>query len=309
MIEKTKAQFMAAKDVKAENGIWNHTYLFGGEEELKDKFVFCFFGDMEIDGNLNLEWECWPGGRSLNDEFFERYNIQKGYVLIKYNPIEVNGKEIENPVKKSGIAIGDTIHTVNGYPILTTSNDIILAGSPKSVEVTYMHLGELLTTTLEPCYEEGCPKFGANFRHLPGKDNAIHGCFGICVLGNLKVNGSIVNRNCDGGPMLFVSGNVEADNLIVGGAPVIVNGATTLKNYLYAYYNHGGVCFGDVSAKAVIVDDHFGDFGKITGDFVRDGEPDADAEPSEYLSPEFEGNYDKIITAMLAGKDVRARKK
>ena len=199
--------------------------------------------------------------------------------------------------------------SINGYPILTTGDDTILAGSPKSVEVTYTHLGELSVTTLEPCYEEGCPKFGMGFWNLPSEDKTICRCYGICVLGNLKVNGSIVNRNCDGGPMLFVSGNVEADNLIVGGAPVLVNGITTLKNYLYAYHNHGGVCFGDVSAKVVIVDDHFGDFGKITGYFVRDGEPNADGEPDKYFDPKFEGDYDKIITAMLSGKDVRACKK
>ena len=254
--------------------------------------MYCFFGDLEIDGNLRLDWEGYGDAKNYAEGFCERYNIRSGWLLVKFNPLMVDGKELEHPLKQAGIVPGDTIHTINGYPVHTTEKAVIYSGSPKRVKVEYTHLGESATTTLEPCYVEGESKLPIRGSVLNAEESPED--YGICVFGNLKVNGSIVNRTGEGGPMLYVKGNVEADNLIAGGAFIEVKGTTTVKHYVYGHYNDGITRLGDVVAKAVFDSDHDLSYGKSTCPYVEDFEPE------EYFDPK----YEDAIDAMLDGADM-----
>ena len=284
-----KAQITQIKFVLNEDD----TEFFGYYEEDQDKFVYCFFGDLEIDGDLRLDWEGYGDAKNYAEGFCKRYNIRGGLWVEKYNAITVDGKEVENPAQKSGILPGDTIHAINGYPALTTDKSLIYADSPKQVKVEYTHLGEPATTMLEPCYVNGAPAIG--IRRYILEEGMDYENYGICVLGNLKVNGSIVNRTGEGGPMLYVKGNLEADNLIAGGAFVEVKGTTTVKHYVYGHYNDGITRLGDVVAKAVISQDHDLSTGKVVGLDL-----DVGCDVDEYFDPK----YDDEIDAMLDGADL-----
>ena len=209
----------------------------------------------------------------------------------------MDGKEIENPAQKAGIMPGDTIHTINGYPVYTsdgeTDGDIIYSGSPKQVEVEYTHLAEPVSAMLEPCYAKDAPRLGIDCFNLNAEKSPED--YGICVFGNLRVNGSIVNQSGEGGPMLYVSGNVEADNLIAGGSFVEVKGTTTVKHYVYGHYNDGITRLGDVVAKAVITQDHDLSTGKVVG---------LDLDVGCYIDECFGPKYDDAIDAMLDGADM-----
>ena len=301
-MKNPKAQIIQIKHVlDEENSEFLHYY-----EEDQDKFVYCFFGDLEIDGNLRLDWEGYRDAKNFAEGFYTKYNIHRGWLISKFNTLTLNGKEVENPVEKAGIVPGDTIHTINGYPVLppkgnkvlkpdgSIDTDIMFAGFPKEVKVEYIHLGESAATTVEPCYIDDKPTLGINRYFFEQEESPeLHG---ICVFGNLKVNGSVVNRTLEGGPMLYVSGNLEADNLIAGGAFVEVKGTTTVKHYVYGHYNDGITRLGDVVAKAVIGADHDISFGNVTGSCFIDYDLD------EFFDPK----YKNPIDAMLDGADIIA---
>ena len=293
LMENPKAQLLQAKYVLD----YENSELFHYYEEAEEKFVYCFFGDLEIDGDLRLDWEGYGDAGNFAEGFCERYNIRGGWLLGWYNPITIDGEEVENPVEKAGIVPGDTIHTVNGHKVFTsegeTDNEIIYAGSPKQVEVEYTHLGEPATTTIEPYYIDGLPRLGIQCYLLNEKKSPED--YGICVLGNLKVNGSVVNRTGEGGPMLYVKGDLEADNLIAGGAFVEVKGTTRVKHYVYGHYNDGIARLEDVEAKAVINSDHDLSFGEFTGLYLDDV-----FDVEEY----FDSKYEDEIDAMLDGADI-----
>jgi hypothetical protein len=288
-MKNPKAQMLQIKFALNEDD----TEFFDYYEDDQDRFVYCFFGDLEIDGDLRLDWEGYGDAKNFAEGFRKRYNIRGGWGVSKYNIITVAGKEIENPIKKAGIALGDTIHTINGYPIPETGIDVIFAGSPGQVEIEYTHLGKSATSTFEPCYIEGKVRGGIHKHDFEkGKD---YENYGICVLGNLKVNGSIVNRTGEGGPMLYVKGNLEADNLIAGGAFIEVKGTTTVKHYVYGHYNDGITRLGDVVAKAVISMDHDLGCGEVSGLDL-----DVGCDVNKYFGPKYEDEID----AMLDGADL-----
>ena len=295
-MKKPKAQIIQIKYVLDED---NSEFLHYYEED-KDEFVYCFFGDLEIDGNLRLDWEGYGDAKNFAEGFCERYNIRSGWSIDKYETIiaTTDGESIDNSVKKAGLVPGDTIHTINGHSVLTADGDTngdIFAGSPKEVKVEYTHLGEPAVAMLEPYYEEGTAGLLVSCYDILCAEESpeLHG---ICVFGNLKVNGSVVNRTLEGGPMLYVSGNLEADNLIAGGAFVEVKGTTTVKHYVYGHYNDGITRLGDVVAKAVISSDHDISFGNVTGSCFIDYDLD------EFFDPK----YKNPIDAMLDGAEIIA---
>lgn len=80
---------------------------------------------------------------------------------------------------------------------------------------------------------------------------------GVLVLGNLRVQGDIVNANGDGGPHLIVAGNLEARNLVCGGAFVEVKGDAKISETVFAHYNHGELrIWGNLDTRLLINDDH-----------------------------------------------------
>ena len=79
----------------------------------------------------------------------------------------------------------------------------------------------------------------------------------IVVLGDLEVKGSIRNLDGDFGPLLMVSGELKAKNLVAGGSEIHVGGGAIIGNAVYGHYNHGTLLIaGDLKAKGVLCNDH-----------------------------------------------------
>lgn len=64
---------------------------------------------------------------------------------------------------------------------------------------------------------------------------------GIIIDGDLRVEGNIFNHEDDYGKFLEVKGDLYVDNLVVGGAQVIVRGDIFVKYFTVQTYNHGTI--------------------------------------------------------------------
>jgi hypothetical protein len=83
------------------------------------------------------------------------------------------------------------------------------------------------------------------------------GVRGLIVNGNLTVNGSIINSDGDNGPFLYVTGNVQANNLVSGGAFMKICGDAKLSGVAYGHYNDGDInVMGNLSCPVLINEDH-----------------------------------------------------
>jgi hypothetical protein len=81
----------------------------------------------------------------------------------------------------------------------------------------------------------------------------------IACAGNLSVNGDVLNRVLEDGVMLFVEGDLMVDNLIKGGATVMVLGNVQAKGIVVGEYNDGVMRIGgDLDAVAYFLFDHDG---------------------------------------------------
>jgi hypothetical protein len=79
----------------------------------------------------------------------------------------------------------------------------------------------------------------------------------IVAQGDLKIEGSLINTNFDGGPFLFVAGKLEAKRIDKRGAFVAVLGDVRLKGPSLCEYNHGGLLIGgDLTAEWLLNLDH-----------------------------------------------------
>jgi hypothetical protein len=89
---------------------------------------------------------------------------------------------------------------------------------------------------------------------------------GLIVDGNLNV-GLIENGEQDFGPFLVVLGDLTADHVAVGGAPVEIAGRLKVTGAFHGYYNHGTTRVGgDVDIGLLIADDYlFTAKGKVRG--------------------------------------------
>lgn len=117
-----------------------------------------------------------------------------------------------------------------------------------------------------------------------------HGIVGVTCEGDLTVDGDVLNRDSDSGPLFFVGGKLRLRTLLAGGSRVIVLGDVEASGLVIGFYNHGAIHIGgDLRAKALIMPDHAG--------YVR-GEkhaPDLHPldDPRELLVPEvFEDEYE-----------------
>ena len=135
---------------------------------------------------------------------------------------------------------------------------------------------------------------------------------GLLVAGDLHVRGSVVNLGGSAGRSLVVMGKLKADNLIAGGAEVVVCGATTVKNTVLGHDNDGILkLLGGVKAKAVICLDHHIELeGPIEATTVNERgtlqRPDFDDAVEEALRPELVtdewADEDAIIDHILGGR-------
>ncbi|MFO0888360.1 MAG: hypothetical protein U0790_04335 [Isosphaeraceae bacterium] len=79
----------------------------------------------------------------------------------------------------------------------------------------------------------------------------------IVARGDLRVTGTIRNTNLDGGPFLFVAGDLRAARIDKGGACISVLGRVEVEDYVLCEYNHGGFRVGgDLKCKALLILDH-----------------------------------------------------
>lgn len=106
-------------------------------------------------------------------------------------------------------------------------------------------------------YEDKEKKWLANLLNLPTKEMEEIRIDGIFINGNLSVSGSIINSEGDYGPYIFISGSVNCQSLLLGGANVEVKGNVTAKEVVMTYYNHGNFnCSGLIDSPVFIVTDH-----------------------------------------------------
>ncbi|MBI1321808.1 hypothetical protein GC170_01275 [bacterium] len=98
----------------------------------------------------------------------------------------------------------------------------------------------------------------------------------IVAEGDLTIEGALINENLDGGPFLFVKGDLKAKRIDKGGAYVIVLGDVQASGPVLCEYNHGGLrVAGDLKSEWLLNVDH--DvivFGKTHGGSLNGDEDD-----------------------------------
>lgn len=79
----------------------------------------------------------------------------------------------------------------------------------------------------------------------------------LIIDGDLRVTGLINNGEQDFGPLLVVLGNLDVENVAIGGAQVIVTGNMTVRGVFHGYYNHGLTTIrGNLEAGLFLPDDY-----------------------------------------------------
>jgi hypothetical protein len=93
------------------------------------------------------------------------------------------------------------------------------------------------------------------------------GCDGTIIDGDLRVRGTVVNRESERGSFLLVTGDLRARNLIAGGAEIVVLGDLIVDEVIFGYESYGSVTVhGATRAKAIITAYHAFDLrGRIEG--------------------------------------------
>ncbi len=88
-------------------------------------------------------------------------------------------------------------------------------------------------------------------------DIEAHRIGSIVALGDLTVDGRLLNLDADGGPFLLVGGTLKTKEILKGGAAVVVLGGLSAEGTIFCDYCHGSmqVC-GDVSAPLLLLNDH-----------------------------------------------------
>jgi hypothetical protein len=79
----------------------------------------------------------------------------------------------------------------------------------------------------------------------------------ILALGDLTIEGRLLNLDADGGPFLLVGGSLTAKDILKGGAALVVLGSLTAEGTIFCDYCHGSmqIC-GDVAAPLLLLNDH-----------------------------------------------------
>lgn len=88
-------------------------------------------------------------------------------------------------------------------------------------------------------------------------DVETHRIGSILALGDITIEGRLLNLDGDGGPFLLTGGNLKAHEIIKGGASIVTLGSVTSDGPLFCNYSHGTmqIC-GDVHAPLVLLNDH-----------------------------------------------------
>jgi hypothetical protein len=111
-----------------------------------------------------------------------------------------------------------------------------------------------------------------------------HQVGGIVCDGDLAVNGSVINRSLEGGPLLFVAGALKVEHAIKGGAPFLVLGNLRAGGIVVGEYNDGVIRIGgDLEARAYLLLDHD---GFVRGEVRARQHSDEDGDWRDVLVPE-----------------------
>jgi len=104
------------------------------------------------------------------------------------------------------------------------------------------------------------------------------------------VRGRILNADSDGGPFLFVDGNVATSDVVKGGASFTILGSLKSAGLVFCDYNHGQLLVaGDIDTPALIVNDQEVEVGgRITGRVISEDTGDMRAQlvPEVFSDPD-----------------------
>lgn len=116
---------------------------------------------------------------------------------------------------------------------------------------------------------------------------------GIAVIGNLRIGGSVLNINTDGGPFLVVTGSLTARSIASGGATITVHGDADIAEAVVSCYNHGELWLkGGVRTTLWLQDDHMMSAGKLEALVTFDAREELDHE-----------DYEEVIRTMPDGSE------
>jgi hypothetical protein len=116
----------------------------------------------------------------------------------------------------------------------------------------------------------------------------------VCAIAcddDLVVKGSLINRSLEGGPLLFVAGDLKVENVLKGGAPLLVLGNLGSRGVVVGEYNDGVIRIGgDLEAHAYLLLDHD---GYVRGEVRARQYSDEDGDWREVLAAELFENEDE----------------
>ncbi|WDF59436.1 polymer-forming cytoskeletal protein [Flavobacterium sp. KACC 22758] len=148
-------------------------------------------------------------------------------------------------------------------------------------------------------YEDKEKKWLAKLLNLPAKKIEEIRIEGIFINGNFSVNGSIINCEGDYGLYVFISGSVNCQSLLLGGANVEVKGNVTAKEVVMTYYNHGSFnCSGLINSPVFIVTDHNTAFAERKNDLFYYNDRDE-------IDPKNECEYDDETDEEIISNELR----
>lgn len=152
-------------------------------------------------------------------------------------------------------------------------------------------------------------------KNLPGKyDESLYLSF-IVINGNCSAK-NIYNRETDGSTGLIVLGNLNADNIVVGGQEIYVTGNMECRELYWGDYNHGGlVVEGTIQAKVLMSTDYGLDFERFSSlenmkidhllwdEITDDGEYEESGIIDDLFLPDFVSEAHEIIDEYYSWKD------
>ena len=125
---------------------------------------------------------------------------------------------------------------------------------------------------------------------LDGDDLLERGIATVAVMGDLEITGRLTNADSEGGPFLFVDGDLRVGEIVKGGSSIIVLGSVISRGLLVCDSSMGAfLAAGDLTASAIILCDqdlHAG--GTINGEIISEelGNMRASLVPDVFTEPD-----------------------
>ncbi|UOD31209.1 hypothetical protein INH39_05690 [Massilia violaceinigra] len=128
---------------------------------------------------------------------------------------------------------------------------------------------------------------------------------GLFVMGDLVVEGGVLNADHDSGPALFVRGNLVAHNVVTGGGDIVVQRDATVRDIVYGDYNHGSMLVeGHLYAGLVWMFDHMFDIrGDIHAAHVFNDETAFPPHPDDEWEDDVVGTANLMLTTPIEDTD------